>query len=210
MQPKIPGEPPADLADREPDWHTWPAGIPLWHVASTAGPYSAGFGVMRAHGPLPTARFDPHPLASDHPTERVLYAASDLPTALAERFQRSREVRRNLPEASGVYAWRPTRALYLIDLRELGTVRLGASQLLRTGPKKVTRTWARALRAAWPDADGIAYRSSMAGRDCVALWAPAAATFPPAPEFSRLISDPASAWQALLRSAAVQIGYDYA
>jgi hypothetical protein len=183
---------------------------PLWHIANTSGPYATRFGSMRSFGPLASARFDPHPPPpQDHPTERILYAATDLVTAIAERFQNGREIRCHQPTEPIVYSWTPTRTLRLLDLTGTSALRLGASQLLSTGPKRHTRTWAAALRATWPDADGLLYQSSMAGRACAALWAPAAGTFPAAPAFAKLMSDPATAWIDVLRSAAVQIHYDF-
>jgi hypothetical protein len=49
----------------------------------------------------------------------------------------------------------------------------------------------------------------MAGRVCVALWAPALDRFPSAPAFAKLLSDPAAAWVAMLRSAAVHIHHEF-
>ena len=207
--PKLLRRPPADIADRIPDRLDWPTTTPLWQVANTAGPYAVRFGQMRSFGPLPTARFDPHPPPpADHPVERVLYSAADLVTALAERFQHNREIRGTQPSAPGVYAWAPTRPLHLIDLRGVGALRLGASHVLNTGPQSSTRAWARAIRDGWSNADGIAYASSMTGRTCIALWAPAADTFPTAPAFAKLLSDAAPSWQLRVRSTAVETGYD--
>ncbi len=183
---------------------------PLWHIANTSGPYATRFAAMRRYGPLDSARFDPHPLpVANHAEERVLYAAGDLVTALAERFQNGREIRCRQPTNPVVYAWMPIRPLNLIDVTGLSALRLGASQLLSSGPKRHTRTWARALRASWPHADGVRYQSSMAGRVCAALWAPALDSFPPAPAFSKLLADPAAAWATVLRNAAAEIHYDF-
>ena len=94
MTAKLPPQPPADLDVRKPSWRTWPTTDPLWQVANTRGSFAARFAVMRAYGPLASARFDPHPPPpAEHPTERILYAAIDLVTALAERFQNGREIR---------------------------------------------------------------------------------------------------------------------
>ena len=206
--PKLP-RPPADISSRTPDWLVRPMGSPpLWQVVSTAGPYAVRFGLMRRFGPLASARFDPHPPPpGEHPTERALYAATDLATALAERFQHNREIRGTAPDAPGVYAWTPTRPLRLADLRDTGALRLGASHTINTGPRTITRMWARAIRGAWPDADGVAYASSMSGRTCLALWAPAADSFPAAPDFAKLLNDRAPGWQLRVQSAAVEIGY---
>ena len=210
MIAKLPSQPPADLSARDPDWHMWPVSDPLWHIANTSGPFATRFGAMRSFGPLDSARFDPHPPpAGDHRQERVLYAARDLVTALAERFQHGREIRCHQPTDPIVYAWKPMRPLRLLDVTGLSPLRLGASQLLSTGPKRQTRTWARALRKAWPLADGLLYQSSMAGRVCAALWAPAGDSFPTWPSFAKLLADPAAAWSSLLRNAAAQIHCDY-
>lgn len=210
MTAKLPQRPPADLASRNPSWHTWPITDPLWHIANTRGPYATRFGAMRSYGPLASARFDPHPPPpGDHPTERVLYTAGDLVTAIAERFQNGREIRCRQATDPIVYSWMPTRPLRLLDITDVSALRLGASQLLSTGPKRHTRSWAIAIHATWPDADGLLYQSSMAGRRCAALWAPGADSFPHAPAFAKLLPDPAPAWIRLLRNTAAQIHYDF-
>ena len=210
MTAKLPQQPPADLAAREPGWRTWPTTDPLWHIANTSGPYATQFAAMRSYGPLASARFDPHPPPpGDHPTERILYAAIDLVTALAERFQNGREIRCRQATSPIVYSWMPTRPLRLIDVSDVSALRPGASQPLSTGPRRHTRTWAAAIRRTWPAADGLRYQSSMTGRECVALWAPAADSFPPRPAFAKLLSDPAPAWMQALRNTAVQIRYDF-
>lgn len=210
MTAKLPPHPPADLSDRNPAWYSWPVTRPLWHVANTSGSFATRFGAMRSFGPLASARFDPHPPPPrDHPIERVLYAATDLVTALAERFQNGREIRCRQPSEPIVYSWMPTRPLRLLDVTDVSALRLGASQVLSTGPKRHTRTWAIALRSTWPDADGLLYQSSMSGRACAALWAPAANSFSPAPAFAKLLADPATMWIDLLRDTAVQIHYDF-
>lgn len=205
MTAKLPQQPPADLASRNPSWHTWPITDPLWHIANTRGPYATRFGAMRSYGPLASARFDPHPPPpGDHPTERVLYTAGDLVTAIAERFQNGREIRCRQATDPIVYSWMPTRPLRLLDITDVSALRLGASQLLSTGPKRHTRSWAIAIHATWPDADGV-----LAGRRCAALWAPGADSFPHAPAFAKLLSDPAPAWIRLLRNTAAQIHDDF-
>lgn len=210
MTAKLPQQPPADLSSRDPDWNRWQVDAALWHVGDASGPYANPFGTMRSYGPLASARFDPHPLpAREHPSERVLHAAADLVTGLAERFQNNREIRCQQPGNPVAYSWFPTRTLQLIDLTGVGALRLGVSQLLSTGPKNVTRTWSRALRQCWPAADGLLYRSSMAGRDCVTLWSTADDSYPSAPAFAKLLSDPVVAWIEMLRSSAVQAGYTF-
>lgn len=208
---KLPRQPPGDLAQRQPQITAWRSTDVLWHIASTAGPFATRFGQMRSYGPLPSARFDPHPEpARDHAREAVLYASATLLTALAERFQHGREIRTDDPAAPVAYAWTPTRSSRLIDLTGPGATRLGASHAIGSGPKPATRAWARAIRVTWPDVDGLLYSSSMTGESCLALWAPAQDAFPTAPSFARLLGDSSmAAWRELLRSAAVQLGYDF-
>ncbi|MDQ2846904.1 MAG: RES domain-containing protein [Actinomycetota bacterium] len=130
-------------------------------------------------------------------------------TALAERFQAAREIRCAQSDRPIAYSWFPTRPLRLIDLTGQAALRIGASTKINSGPKRITRNWARAIRDAWPDADGLFYTSSMTGQPCVAIWAPAADSFPPRPQFARLLADPAQQWVEALQSVAVEIHYDF-
>ncbi len=107
------------------------------------------------------------------------------------------------------YAWFPQRALQLVDLTGPGAVRLGASHKISSGPKGVTRRWARAIRAAWPDADGLLDDSSMTGEEAITLLAPAQETFAPAPAFASLIGSPVAAWRETLQDACRQLGYNW-
>jgi hypothetical protein len=183
----------------------------LWQFANAAGVHPTRFGQMRDFGPLRTARFDPHPEpASAGSGELVCYAAHTLLTAVAERFQHNRELRRADPHRPTAYAWFPTRDLSLIDFTGPGAVALGAAHALSGYRNDVTRRWARAIRAAWPDIDGLLYSSSMTGEPCLALWAPATDTFPSAPQFSRGIDVPAPEWQDALRAITARLNYDYA
>lgn len=208
---KVPRTPPGDLARRSPTWFNWPRRAVLWQIANAAGAHPHVFGQLRRYGPLPSARFDPHPEPpGDASGEQVLYAAGNLLTALAERFQHNREIRLGDPGRPVAYAWLPVRRLRLVDLRGPGATALGAAHAVSGYRTDVTRRWARAIRAAWPAADGLLYASAMTGQDCLALWAPAADSFPAAPSFSRSIDTPALNWQHTLRSAAAELGYTYA
>lgn len=206
---KVPHTPPADLSARTPAWAVGPS--PLWQVADSRGRYPAAFGQMRSFGPLSSARFDPHPEPpAISPTEAVLYAAQTLLTALAERFQHNREIRREDPAAPVVYGWQPIRPLHLIDLTGVGAMALGAAHAISGYRKDVCRRWARAIRAAWPDADGLLYASAMTEQPCVALWAPARDSFPGAPRLAMALSATPDRWQATLRAAAATLRYTYA
>ena len=208
--PKLPRTPPTDLPARQPEYYIWPTSRPLWAILDGSGTYARPFGTMRSYGPIASARFDPHPEPpSDISGELVLYAACDLLTAIAERYQRRRMVHLSAPASPIAFSWSATRGLNLIDLTNVGAVRLGASHAINSGPKTVCRRWARAIRQAWPHSDGLHYSSSMTGRDCAVLWLPASGTFPPGPAFAEFMASPGSHWQRLIQKACVELGYDY-
>ena len=182
----------------------------MWSIVDGKGPYARRFGEMRAFGPLQSARFDPHPEPpSISSNEKVLYVACDLLTAIAERYQRRRAVIMGEPTSPIVYSWFALRALRLMDLTGTGATRLGASQALTTGPRSIARRWARAIRAVWPDADGLYYSSSMSGRGCAACWGPAADSFPSKPTLAIPIDFPAQEFQDLVQAACAELGYEY-
>jgi len=210
LSAKLPKGPPADLAQRRPEWYSWPQGRPLWCIADGKGRYARRFGEMRSFEPLRSARFDPHPEPPGiSPSEKVLYVAGDLLTAIAERYQRSRAVILGEATSPIVYSWSTMRPLRLVDLTGAGATRLGASQALTTGPRSVARRWAHAIHAAWPDADGLYYRSSMSARECAACWGPAADSFPSKPALAIPIDFPSEEFQDLLQAACAELGYEY-
>ena len=88
--------------------------------------------------------------------------------------------------------FQPRRTLRLLDLTGLWPTRAGASQEISSGPKDVTQTWARAIRAAFPDLDGLWYRSSMdSGDPAVCLWEPPASdALPATPDVLRPLDYP--------------------
>ena len=103
--------------------------------------------------------------------------------------------------------FRTVRVLELLDLRGLWSTRAGASAAISSGSKARARRWSRAIHEAYPTLDGIAYPSSMGGgADALALYEPAAAVLPPAPEFHRALVDPAL--NAPLLQATNAINYD--
>lgn len=207
---KLPSRPPGDLASRSPDWCHQPTDRPLWTIADGAGRFARPFGEMRTYGPLRTARFDPHPEPPGEASgELVLYAACDLPTVIAERYQHRRAVGLADAVRPVVYSWFATRPFRLLDLTGPAALRLGASHAISTGPRAVCRSWARALRSAWPDADGLRYSSSTTGRECLALFAPAVASFPSAPALALPVNLGSPQWQALIQGVCAELGYDY-
>lgn len=168
----------------------------LWRVHRTVGDHVLPWSALRHWGPAATMRFDPHPPPpGEHRGVGVTYAALDLTTAVAEVFQQQRviDTAGGRPRAT---AWRPTRPLRLLDLTGDWALRNGASHSLASGPRATCRAWARAIAGTWPDLDGLWSQSTLTGRTTVALWTPAADTFPPSPDFSEDLDD-APMWRVL-------------
>jgi hypothetical protein len=160
----------------------------LVRIFAAGGAHRQRWNSFRYAGPLPHARFDPHPLGPDTSpaTTRnhgALYFGLSARTSVAEVFQAASIVDRSTRRPHLVVL-RPRRTLRLLDLAGLWPTRAGASQEISSGPKDVTQAWARAIRAAHPDLDGVWYRSSMdSGEPAICLWDPPAAdTIPDAPE----------------------------
>ena len=200
---KLPRIPPGPLIRRPGDVHTHRGTLALWRVHQTAGPHVTPWDELRYFGPT-TSRFDPQRPPPALPSRGVTYAALDVPTVLAEAFQRTRVVdtTRRVPYLTG---WRPARALLLLDLTGTWPIRNGASHVLTSGPKSVCRQWAAAIDARWPDLDGMWAVSTMTGHPTVVLFTHAADAFPPRPSFSRPLTTPALA--SSLHGAVAAIGY---
>lgn len=193
--PKRPTQPVAPLTRQESDIRVeQPV---LWRVHRTVGENVLAWSALRHWGPAVTMRFDPHPPPPRiHEDVGVTYAALDLTTAVTEVFQQQRVVdtEGGRPKAT---AWQPTRPLQLLDLTEDWALRNGASHSLVSGPRSTCRTWARAIAETWPELDGLWSQSTLTGRLNVTLWAPAADSFPPHPDFSEHLAS-APMW-AILR-----------
>jgi hypothetical protein len=153
------------------------SGTRLVRVFAAAGRHQQRWNTFRTTGPLPHARFDPQaPGDGETAGQGVLYFGLTVRTSVAEVFQQTSVVDRNTRRPHLV-VFQPRRTLRLLDLTGLWPTRAGASQEISSGPKDVTQAWARAIRAAFPDLDGLWYRSSMdAGDPAVCLWDPPAAT----------------------------------
>src|SRR4051795_3274799 len=84
--------------------------------------------------------------------------------------------------SSKLDVFRSTRTVHLLDLARTGPPRAGVSQAISSGPRDRARAWAREIFAAYPDVDGLWYRSSMdGGAPAVCLWERAAPALPPQP-----------------------------
>ncbi|MGH3414332.1 MAG: RES family NAD+ phosphorylase [Marmoricola sp.] len=201
-RPKVPHTPPQPLVRDDTDLVT--AAPLLWRVHRTTGVHVLSWDALRTWGPLPSMRWDPHPLPVGEHVDGVLYAAPALETALAEAFATTRMVDTASfdPHAT---AWRPTRHLRLLDLTGGWALRNHAANALSAAPRSTCRAWARVIRATWPDLDGLWTPSTMTGDPTVVLWSPAGGTFPASPGFSRPLGHPTV--RAVIRAAATAIGY---
>ncbi len=156
-------------------------GTPIVRIFTVGGNHPQQWDTFRYAGPLPHARFDPHtPAAQGGPSvtrdHGVLYFSLSVRTCLAEVYQATSTVDRTT-RAPRLVVLRPRRTLRLLDLSGLWPTRAGASQAISNGPKERTQAWARTIRAAYPELDGLWYRSSMnAGKPSLCLWDPPAAT----------------------------------
>jgi hypothetical protein len=159
---------------------------PLARVYRSAGRHPASWNSFRSVGPAAAARFDTHPPTVDGsvaeaPGHEVLYAGLTLRTCVAETFQLARVVDRQT-DRPWLVVWRPVRVLRLLDLAGTWPTRAGASQAISSGPRARSRAWARVIHEAYPDIDGLWYRSSMdSGDPAVCLWAEARDAMPAQP-----------------------------
>ncbi|KAA9157172.1 RES family NAD+ phosphorylase [Amycolatopsis acidicola] len=157
----------------------------LVRIFTAHGNHPQRWDSFRYTGPLPHGRFDPQrPGKAGAPSadsgNGVVYFGLSVRTSVAEVFQTSSIVDRKT-RGPRLVVVRPTRTLRLLDLSGLWPTRVGASQEISSGPKRITQAWARAIRSAFGDLDGLWYRSSMDGGDpALCLWDPPAGTALPA------------------------------
>jgi len=160
----------------------------LVRIFSGGGNHPQAWNSFRYSGPLPHGRFDQQapgrggaPVTD--PEQGVCYFGLTVRTSVAEVFQTTSTVDRRTREPQLVVV-RPSRTLRLLDLAGLWPTRVGASQEISSGPKKITQAWARAIRSTVPGIDGLWYRSSMdSGDPALALWdPPAGAALPVKPD----------------------------
>lgn len=188
---KVPRVPPAPLSVLATEVVDYTG--PQWRIHRTAGAHVLAWNEPRLFGPLTSMRFDPHPDTAPgpavHDSAGVHYSASDVATAVAEVFQRSRAVdmTSGRPMLTG---WLPVRPLRLLDLGGSWALRHGAAQSLASAPRSVCRAWARAIATEIPELDGVRAPSTMTGAANVVLWQRAADALPSAPAFSRPLDHP--------------------
>lgn len=200
----VPPDPAWLAAHVAPAWMDLPAGTPCFRVYFRTSPHPAVWNQFRFYGPT-QARFDHHEPPPAVQTRGILYAATLPAAALAEVFQARRTIntRRHEPWLVG-FALR--RSIRLLDLTGLWPTRAGASVALATGPRPRVRPWARAIYAAYPDAEGIWYGSSMhANTPCVALFERAQTAVADHPGYHRALAD--TLLRAYVQNAADHLGY---
>ncbi|MDV8001462.1 RES family NAD+ phosphorylase [Rhodococcus sp. IEGM 1408] len=199
---------PAEVPPPEPDDCTTLGDDQLlWRIVFTSAPYALPWNTARTHGPH--SRFDPHPLPiGDHSDESSWYAALTPSTAIGECFQRDRmiDARTGHPY---LYAARLGRPVRLLDLTAGSTwaIRAGGHHGLSHEQHSVAQHWARAIRAADPEVDGMLYRSSYGPSSSVVLFSTAADSLAAAHlEFERPLQH--SGLRDLIISAADELGYE--
>lgn len=124
-----------------------------------------------------------------------------IPTCLAEVFQMTRLIDRHASEPV-LTGFRTCSALTLLDLRGPFATAIGASMAISSGPRPRARRWAQSLYAAYPDAHGLFYSSSMnGGAPALVLFERGQHAIPQRPAFHRLLNDP------VMESVVLQTGH---
>ena len=189
---KLPAPVHAHLVGLRPEIRVYPPGTTLTRIYFAGGRYPVAWNEFRYWGPVPSARFDPHlPTPAGKPGfshRGVMYLGKEGITCLAEVFQLNRVIDRvwNTPY---MVVFTLKDDLKLLDLTGAFATRMGASYAIHSGPRDRCRVWSRALYDAYPDINGLLYRSSMQGGEAVALFERGMDVIPPRPDFNRPLAD---------------------
>jgi RES domain len=141
----------------------------LWRVYRASGPHAARWDRFRHFGPVATSRFDHHLSPPTDQDRGILYAAVAIRTCVAEVFGDTRVIDRRRRDP-WIVGFGLAREVSLLDLSGAWPTRAGASQAINSGPRDAAREWARAIYAAYPEVEGLWYRSSMdGGRPAISL-----------------------------------------
>ena len=206
--PKVPRQPIlARLRETEPDVLVLPRGTELWRVYFRGGEHPTFWNEFRHVGPL-DSRFDHHDGEEPaYQARSVLYAARSPVTCLGESFQKTRTIHRSA-RAGWLAGFELATDTALLDLMGGFATRAGAPMGLMSGPRSVSRNWARGFYDAYPSIHGLRYPSSIhANRTAVVLTdrAQAAGALPSQPGFHRALADPVML--DVLKNAADELGY---
>lgn len=177
----------------------------LWRVYFRSGEHPSRWNQFRTFGPT-DARFDHQIEGSRGVGRAVMYLALNPVTCFAEVFQKTRTIHRAHRQPTLV-GFGLTSSLKLLDLTGSFPTRIGASMGLMTGARAVARRWARELYAAYPQAQGFAYPSSMHANAVAIVLNDrvAATTLPRSPSFHRALAD--ASMLTVLKNAAREHGY---
>lgn len=165
------------------------AGELFWRVYDSGSPFPMAWNEFRTGGPI-TSRFDHRLSAGATPTRKILYAARDVYTTLAERFQTGRTIDRSMNQP-WLVGFRLTRDVSVLDLTGAWPTRAGASMVIASGQHARARRWSQRIYEDYPTIEGLYYPSSMYGnRPSVALYERGETAMPAAPSFNRALADP--------------------
>ena len=209
---KLPKEPDLDrLRDTPPSLITVGPDLLLHRIYKRGGEYPTLWNTFRQFGPL--SRFDHH-LANEHDEpflqdRGILYAASDVPTAIAEFFQRNRRRINRFRHRPWLASFTLPVELQLLDLTDTFCVRVGASMKLMSGPFSHAQRWSQGFYDAYPAIRGLYYASSLTNRPAIALYERANNNdmFPSNTRLHRALADPVLHKPLII--VAQEIGYRF-
>jgi hypothetical protein len=205
--PKVPHAPTVAALQRStPALHILPRVALVWRIYFRAGVHPGAWNRFRTFGPVDGGRFDHHQPPVREQERAILYAADGGPACFAEVFQHNRIVDR--------VAWQPTlvaftlrQRLPLLDLTGPWATAVGASLALSSGTHSRAQGWARAFYAAFADAQGLRYPSSMdGGQHALALYERARPALAELPLVHRSLDD--AILDDLILETAHQISYE--
>ncbi|HEX8170267.1 MAG TPA: RES family NAD+ phosphorylase [Thermoanaerobaculia bacterium] len=182
-------------------------GTLLWRVFTRGGTYAVEWNELRHYGPT-ASRFDHHPDGTPrvHHDRGILYAAEQHFTAVAEFFQATRAINRDLNKP-WIVQFPLTQPLSLLDLTGGWMLKVGGNSAIASGEREQSRKWSRVFHEAYPDADGLCYRSSLnAEWIAYALYERATRAFPKDPVVHAPLTD--ARIEPLIALAAAESGYD--
>ena len=209
---KLPKEPDLGrLRDTPPSLITVGPNLPLHRIYKRGGDYPTLWNTFRQFGPL--SRFDHHLTNEKNEpflqNRGILYAASDIPTAVAEYFQRNRRRINRFRHRPWLASFTLPVELQLLDLTDTFCVRVGASMKLMSGPFSHAQRWSQGFYDAYPEIHGLYYASSLTNHTAIALYERADTTdlFPSTPRLHRALADPVL--HKPLMIVAQEIGYKF-
>ena len=170
---KLPREPDLErLRTTEPSLITLGSDQPLHRIYYRGGGHPTRWNTFRYYGPL--SRFDHH-LVDDHGDpflqERgIFYAATDVPTAIAEFFQRNRRRVNRTRNQPWLVSFTLADEVRLLNLTDTFCLRVGASMKLVSGPWVHAQNWSRGFYEAYSEIHGLYYLSSLTNRSTIALY----------------------------------------